>query len=302
MEDLAQNWSRLTLSNREGPGCNLTNEDCFLDFSIIAKFLTKRALNIDAIAKTFNPLWRSRNGFKIQNYGDHIILFTFDNYKVDVDRILSSEPQSFNKHLVVMQWYEKEVPVGEVKFDRASFWDQLHGIPPRYMTLEAALKISNMIGEVSQPKEFKEVDGGNFLRLKVQLDLSLPLCRGHLISLENGKQIWANFKYERLPNLCYWCGRLTHDDKDCEIWIDSEGMLKPEDRQFDSGLGAPAFVMTRKTGLIVLGFYSTKKKFAATPSYSSMDFDKTGQDLSNPSEVEQVSGRSWEEGNCLFID
>lgn len=81
-----------------------------------------------------------------------------------------------------MQWYEKEVPVGEVKFDRASFWDQLHGIPPRYMTLEAALKISNVIGEVSQPKEFKEVDGGNFLRLKMKLDLSLPLCHGHLIS------------------------------------------------------------------------------------------------------------------------
>ena len=79
-------------------------------------------------------------------------------------------------------------------------------------------------------------------------------------------------------------------------------MLKPEDRQFDSGLRAPAFIMTRKTGLIVLGFYSTKKKSAATPSYSSMDFDKTGQDLSNPSEVEQVNGRSWEEGNCLFID
>ena len=151
---------------QRGPGCNLTNEDCFLDFSIIAKFLTKRALNIDAIAKTFNPLWWSRNGFKIQNNGDHIILFTFDN-KADVDRILSSESWSFDKHLVVMEWYEKEVPVGEVKFDRASFWDQLHGIPPRYMTLEAALKISNVIGEVSQPKEFKEVDGGNFLRLKV---------------------------------------------------------------------------------------------------------------------------------------
>ena len=33
-----------------------------------------------------------------------------------------------------------------------------------------------------EPKEFKEVDGGNFLRLKMKLDLSLPLCHGHLIS------------------------------------------------------------------------------------------------------------------------
>ena len=229
MDDLTQTWSCLTLTDREGPGCRLTTEDNLEDFSIIAKFFTKRALNIDVIARTFNPLWRSQNGFKIQNYGDHTILFTFDN-KNDVDRIISNEPCSFDKHLVMMRRYEKETPIADVKFDRVSFWVQLHGIPPCYMTMEVALKISEVIGVVSHPKEFKEIDGGNFLRLKVSLELTIPLCRGRLISLENGKQIWISFKYERLPNLCNWCGCLTHDDKDYEIWIDSEGTLKPEDR------------------------------------------------------------------------
>ena len=76
-------------------------------------------------------------------------------------------------------------------------------------------------------------------------------------------------------------------------------MLKPKDRQFDSGLRATAFVMTTKIRLTVPGFYSTKKKPAATLSYSSMDFDKTGQASSNPGEVEQVSGWSRQEGNDL---
>lgn len=57
--------------------------------------------------------------------------------------------------LVVKRKYEKETPVTKVKFDRVSFWVQLHGIPPRYMTMEAALKISEVIGVVSRPKEFK---------------------------------------------------------------------------------------------------------------------------------------------------
>ena len=101
MDDLAQDWSRLTLSNREGPSCCLTEEDSLSDFCIAAKFLTKRALNIDVIAKIFTPLWRAQNGFEIQNLGDHKMQFSFDN-KANVDRILLSEPWSFDKDLVVM--------------------------------------------------------------------------------------------------------------------------------------------------------------------------------------------------------
>ena len=51
MDDLANSWNRLTLSDREGPGCNLTHDDSVMDFSIAAKFLTRRALNVEVKAK-----------------------------------------------------------------------------------------------------------------------------------------------------------------------------------------------------------------------------------------------------------
>lgn len=72
----------------------------------------------------------------------------------------------------------------------------------------------------------KVYDGGHFIRVKVSVDITMPLCRGRLISLKDDKQLWVSFKYERLPNICYWCGRLMHDDRDCEIWIESEGTLR----------------------------------------------------------------------------
>ena len=57
MDELAQSWNRLTLSNREGPGCYLLGDKKVEKFSIVAKFLTRWAINMEIIAKTFTPLW-----------------------------------------------------------------------------------------------------------------------------------------------------------------------------------------------------------------------------------------------------
>ena len=72
--------------------------------------------------------------------------------------------------------------------------------------------------------------------------------------------MWISFKYERLPNLCYWCGQLTHDNKDFELWIDSEGTRKLEQCEFGPQLRAPPFVVARKNAIMVPDYYAAKKK------------------------------------------
>ena len=103
-----------------------------------------------------------------------------------------------------------------------------------------------------------ETLGDGFIWVRVKVDVSQPLCRGRVISLENNKELWVSFKYERLPTLCYWCGSLTHDDRDCELWIESKGTLPTEAQQYSAWIKAPPFVQSRRNLVSVPGFYKTK--------------------------------------------
>ena len=64
-----------------------------------------------------------------------------------------------------------------------------------------------------------------------------------------------SFKYKRLPNFCFWCGRLTNGDKDCPLWIQSWGTLKGEDRQVSSSLRAPPYMPSNQKVIFVPRFY-----------------------------------------------
>ena len=65
MESLMKHWSNLSLNDREGGGVHLGKDRGLIEFIIVANFLTKRALSIDAIIRTFNPLWRSKHGSEV---------------------------------------------------------------------------------------------------------------------------------------------------------------------------------------------------------------------------------------------
>ena len=259
MEDLANTWNRLSLSDREQKGYVLRSDHRTGEYLLAAKFLTPHFLIMNAVAKTFKQFWRSTNGFKIRHLGDHKVLFIFDNLP-DVDRIILHQPWSFDKYLVVVQRYDSDTPARELLFNRATFWVQVHNIPLRFMTKEMAECLCETVGEVSKSTGAVDDEGGHFMRVRVTIDLSLPLCRGRVITLMDGGKSWVAFKYERLPNFCYWCGRLTHDDKNCELWIHSKGSLKVENQQFNSSLRVAPYTTAGKDVIFVPGYYEDRIK------------------------------------------
>jgi len=171
MDNLTKQWSGLTISQREGPKVWLQDEMVAFVSIIAAKFLTKRALNPEAVAATFMPKWRSKRGFKIKNLGNHIMLFTFDS-ETEVDTILANSPWSFDKHLMSLQKYDGVSKIEDLDFNSTPFWIQLNGLLVKFMTTTMAEMLCEPAGQILKLPNAKTEEHGGFMRVRVMVDIS----------------------------------------------------------------------------------------------------------------------------------
>lgn len=100
MEDLAKDWKKLSLSTKEDDKFDLSKNKKIQNYVLVAKFFTRRSVNIEVVAKTFRPPWRTRGKFEVNDAGNNILLFAFE-LNADIEKVLMGEPWSFDRHLVV---------------------------------------------------------------------------------------------------------------------------------------------------------------------------------------------------------
>ena len=222
-------------------------------FALAAKFFTRRSLNVEAVVRTFRPLWRTCGDFQASDAKHNHMVFTFE-VEEDVEKVFMGEPWSFDRHLVVFTRYDGLGSVQELLFDKVSFWVQIHHLPFSHMTEETAISLGETIGPVIKTRDVSELRGGTFMRVRVSVNILEPICRGRRVTFGQNSKGWISFLYERLPNLCYWCGWFTHDDKECPTWLQSKGSLALEEQQFGAWLRAPQFNPSRRSYVEVKGF------------------------------------------------
>ena len=77
-------------------------------------------MNIEAVARTFKPIWCTQRNFKVTSAGDNLVLIAFE-LEVDVEKVLQGELWKFDRHLVVLQRYDGITLVMNLSFDKTSF-------------------------------------------------------------------------------------------------------------------------------------------------------------------------------------
>ncbi|KAE9450670.1 hypothetical protein C3L33_17428, partial [Rhododendron williamsianum] len=111
------------------------------------------------------------------------------------------------------------------KFNKMAFKDCLR----KAWGMKANLRIVEEVGRVIGSKigELLEVDDrleggeqGRFIRVRARLKVNTPLKRGGNIVCGGSRKVWVDYKYERIPSFCFYCGRVDHaENVYLESWL-----------------------------------------------------------------------------------
>ncbi|XP_050220766.1 uncharacterized protein LOC126671095 [Mercurialis annua] len=190
---------------------------------LAAKVMSTKVLGLHKIRENMNADWKLKGSFALARFNEKCFSISLQ-LKDDYDRILEERPWNIaNQHINIKEW-QGDIPMDNIDFTSSLFWVQVKGLPPNQVNEENARRIATLFNR------FVELDMDHraplwrhyFLRIRIELDNSSPLLAGFHNTTDATKREWIRFRFEKLPDICFFCGKMGHTRSFCETRITEE--------------------------------------------------------------------------------
>lgn len=190
---------------------------------LVGRVVTEKKISWGTVTGVLRWSWSDFGEVRMSMLGENLFIFEFHD-RIMADRVLDEGPWAIDGFCLNLKHWKPEQRLEEIDLESMSVWVQIHGLTLDQMVENNARLIGQQIGSVVETGKI-EKDGiiRGFLRVRVDLNISDPLVKGTWVQSKGGSRIWAEFKYERLPSLCFKCGRIDHVEKACKYENDEVG-------------------------------------------------------------------------------
>ncbi|KAF4377610.1 hypothetical protein G4B88_006890 [Cannabis sativa] len=182
---------------------------------LLGKIISRYKLGKSAIQGSLKLSWHSIKRWKWKEIEGGLIQFTFTN-RDDALNVLARRPWFVCGSLIVIMPWPSWLTPAEVRFDKTPIWVNVESIPPFYWNLSNLKEMATKASPVFElPNGIEDAVGLSTLRFRATIDLNKPIFSGFFLRRQKLKDLWIQYRYEKLPKLCFKCGIMTHDQNSC---------------------------------------------------------------------------------------
>ncbi|KAL0695651.1 hypothetical protein Bca4012_062831 [Brassica carinata] len=183
--------------------------------SLIGRLLNPDFQRMESFIYVMPRKWQKQGKVRGVALSRERFQFIFD-YEHDLIEILEKGVHTYKEWAIVLERWSEVPPVNSLQ--HIPIWVQIRNIPLNYYTQLAIEALGDIVSPVMEVAfDPTKAQCNDFVRVKVNFDVSRPLRKEKVIDLRKGNNTSIYFHYERVQKRCYTCQRLTHEQAVCPI-------------------------------------------------------------------------------------
>ncbi|KAB2625745.1 hypothetical protein D8674_017405 [Pyrus ussuriensis x Pyrus communis] len=179
---------------------------------LVGKVLTQKPLNKWGVRNILRAAWKELGEVEIKWVRENVFIISVKDENV-ASKIIEQVPWAVMKKVFSV----------ELELDAVPFWVQIRGIPLGLASIENVQRVTKEAGKFIAMEDPGHARG--FVRIRILVDTEKPLFKGCWIRRDSNKETWVEFRYERLQDFCYKCGRIGHINTECSVEMSGEGKV-----------------------------------------------------------------------------
>lgn len=193
-----------------------TEEEERLTFGLIGRLWSDRILNPDAFMTTIKNVRVTQHGVDINMIGKNTFQFQFYHWK-DKEKVLNGQPWQFDKVALLLAEMNDANKPSDIQFFVLPIWVRVYNVPFRgRYNINNARVLGNKIGEFIDMDKSENLGMEKALRIRVSIDVQESLKKQVTLQIRGGEMCICPVKYEKLPLIGFYCGKLGHGTNECK--------------------------------------------------------------------------------------
>ncbi|KAL4279478.1 hypothetical protein GQ457_03G016920 [Hibiscus cannabinus] len=191
--------------------------------SLVGKVVSPPTIDGSRLVRQFRSIWKDDKVLNISEINPNFFLISFAS-PANRTNVLKRGPWDFQKYWFALEQADPNRTIHDYSFLHMCIWVRIHNIPLSLMTAALARVLGASICKVIMI-DIRLEDGnmGEFMRVRVLIDISKPLRRCVVLSRPDAKASMCPLQYERLPLFFHGCGLIGHSVLACPTSPKVEG-------------------------------------------------------------------------------